>query len=196
MLMDEFRNIDFAFPIGDTRNNSAAFKLLFRQYYSALCYFSDRIIANSSDAEDIVEEVFTKLWNSKQTFANMNHLHSFLYKATRNACLDHLKKNRHAKERQMVFAEELDISEGSYLNEMIRTEVLREIYCKIKGLPQQCAHIVSMSYIEGKKNSEIANELGISLQTVKNQKSRGISLLKVRLSSDLFILFILLLGAN
>jgi len=194
--MNEFGNIDFAFPIADTESNSAAFKLLFRQYYSALCYFSDRIIANSSDAEDVVEEVFTKLWNSKQTFSDMNHLHSFLYKATRNASLDHLKKTRHAKERQMIFAEELDISETSYLNEMIRTEVLREIYCKIKGLPEQCARIVSMSYIEGKKNSEIADELGISLQTVKNQKSRGISLLKVRLSYDLFMLFILLSSAS
>jgi len=135
---------------------------------------------------------FFKVWNHTSAFASTGHLRSFLYKTTRNASLDHLKKARHEKERQLIFLTEGDDGELNYTNHIIQAEVLREIYQEIRNLPEQCGKIVAMSYIDGLKNEDIASKLGLALQTVKNQKSRGISLLKIRLSSQLFLALLLL----
>jgi RNA polymerase sigma-70 factor (ECF subfamily) len=78
---------------------------------------------------------------------------------------------------------------------MIRMEVFNELYREINQLPEQCGKIVRMGYIEGMKNEEIARELGLSIQTVKNQKTRGVMLLKRRLPPEIFI-FLLLVSAH
>ncbi|MNR35643.1 RNA polymerase sigma factor [compost metagenome] len=71
---------------------------------------------------------------------------------------------------------------------MIRTEVWAEIYREINKLPVQCSKVISLSFVEGLKNDEIAQELDISIQTVKNQKSMGVKLLKQKLSKSGFLL--------
>ena len=174
--------------------NEQVFGFVFKQYFASLCYFANKYVFDKQEAEDIVEEVFEKLWTSDRNMASPGHLRSYLYMATKRSCIDHLRKNLHAKERQLSFVENTDDLQPEHIHEMIRAEVLREIYIGIKGLPEQCGKIVSMSYIEGYKNDEIAEKLGLSLQTVKNQKSRGISLLKGKLSPELFMVFIVLFG--
>lgn len=168
------------------------FAHIFREYYSALCAFAEKIIGSPDDVEDLVEEVFEKLWNRKPHFENIRHLKDFLYKVTRNACLDFIKNSIHRKERQARFLQtENDVESASDLC-LIRAEVYREIYREIMALPEQCGKIIRMGYIEGKRNEEIARELDLSVQTVKNQKSRGILLLKLRLSPELFVLLALM----
>jgi RNA polymerase sigma-70 factor (family 1) len=191
-MVRENEHKDFIISINDEGSNSPAFSEIFRQYYSTLCYFAERIIGDSSSTEDIVEEVFLKVWNKSEPFESSKHLKYFLYQSTRNACLDEIKKTRHAKERQLIYLNEDMEDTVPYINEIIHAEVIREIYQAIKELPEQCGRIITMSYIDGLNNDEIANKLGLSVQTVKNQKSRGISLLKIRLSSELFCYFLLL----
>lgn len=174
--------------------DEAFFGVVFKQYYTALCYFAGRHYLSRAEAEDIVEEVFEKLWKGNLELRNASHLRSYLYKATRNACIDHLRKKDHAMERQMSFVAQLEATEPDYVHSMIRAEVLREIYLEIQNLPEQCSRIVALSYIEGFKNEEIAEKLGLSVQTVKNQKSLGIKLLKGKLSKELFMVFVVVFG--
>lgn len=167
------------------------FNSIFHQYYKTLCYFAERITESHSDAEDIVEELFVKLWNKQQPFESEQHLKAFLYRSTKNACLDFLKLTERANNRHTLFFMDNDQWEESYLNEIIRAEVLREVYNAIEHLPPQCSKIITMSYIDGKSNQEIAEELGLSLQTVKNQKGRGLSILKGKLPYDKYQLLLL-----
>lgn len=157
--------------------NEQAFEAVFHQYYKALCYFSDRIVKNSQVAEDIAEETFIKLWERHDEFQNLQHIRSFLYKTAYRSCLDFLKTDYHSSQREATFSESFPEEENFYL-ELIRTETLHTLYRAIRELPEQCGKIISMSYVEGKKNEEIANELRISIQTVKNQKSKGIKQLR------------------
>ncbi len=87
--------------------------------------------------------------------------------ATKRVSLNHLRKGDHPKERQMNFATEIGDQEPSHINEIIKIEVLKEIYLAIQNLTEQCSKIVSMSYIEGFKNEEIAEKMGLSVQTIK-----------------------------
>jgi len=171
--------------------NRQAFNHLFLQFYPALCLFAERIVDDPADAEDIVEDMFVKLWHKPRLFESSGHLRAFLYRCTKNACLDFIKTSRRANERNTLFSEELGYSEESYLNEIIRTEVIRDIYQAIQELPPQCSKVISMSYVDGLSNAEIAVKMGLAVKTVKNQKLRGLTLLRNRLPHDRYLLLIL-----
>lgn len=173
-------------------DNPGAFSACFREYYAALCYFAQRMLGDASDAEDVVEDLFVRLWNRQQTFTDEGHLKAFLYRSTKNACLDFIKKTERSGERNSFYASEVYENDEGYLNEIIRTEVIRELYKAIEDLPAQCNKVIKMSYVDGKTNQEIADELCLSLQTVKNHKARGLAILKNNLPADKFQMLLLI----
>lgn len=176
---------------GLTSGDAMAYSYMFKEYYHALCYYSTRIVGESGHAEDIVQDVFEKLWHKQIAFENLRHLKDYLYKSTRNASLNFLKGVQHSQERQAIFLHEQEETTAPDDLELIRMEVLREVCREIDNLPEQCAKIVRMSYIDGLRNEQIAAQLSISVQTVKNQKTRGMKLLRIRLSPTILVLFTL-----
>ncbi|MGO4294449.1 RNA polymerase sigma factor [Chitinophaga sp. RAB17] len=184
-------NNEYELLQGLTTGDTLHYSYIFKEYYSALCHYAETIIGEPGHAEDIVQDVFERLWQKRYAFEDLRHLKDFLYKATRNAAINFLKGAQHSKERQAKFLhEQEDTATGEDLD-IIRMEVFRVIYREISNLPEQCGKIVRMSYIEGLKNEQIAEVLSISLQTVKNQKTRGMKLLRMRLSPVVITLFLL-----
>ncbi|TZF85997.1 RNA polymerase sigma-70 factor (plasmid) [Pedobacter sp. BS3] len=176
------------------RGDRHAYSQVYLCYYNALCLFAYKLVSSQQDAEDIVENLFMRLWQKQEQFENEQHLKSFLYRATKNAALNFLKTSTHANERNTAFCQEQGEVQDNYLSELIRVEIAREIYVAIKNLPPQCSKIISMSYLENMSNQEIADKMGLSVQTVKNQKMRGLSLLKHKLPPDQYQ-FVLLLAS-
>jgi RNA polymerase sigma-70 factor (ECF subfamily) len=165
------------FKKGDPR----ALQVIFNQFYGALVLFAERMLHDRPAAEDIVGDTFVKLWNRHTDFENLQNVKAFLYITTRNASLNMLKTMQRESTAKKQLAYLSSEKEGHILNEMVRSEVLREIYREIENLPEQCRKIFKMSYFEGRKNQEIADKLKISVHTVKNQKARAIQLLKLKL---------------
>jgi RNA polymerase sigma-70 factor (ECF subfamily) len=169
-----------------------ALDLLLKQFYSPLCLFADRLLADKAAAEDIVGEAFIKLWNKRANFESLQNIKAFMYITIRNACLNHLKQVKRDSLNQKQLAYLTGEKEEFVLNEMIRAEILQEIMQEINNLPEQCRKVLKLGYLEGLKNQEIAKLLNISVHTVKNQKTRAIQLLKVRLRDrDLMSLLLL-----
>ncbi|MGN6567487.1 MAG: RNA polymerase sigma-70 factor [Flavipsychrobacter sp.] len=169
-----------------------SFEVVFRSLYPSLCFFAGHLVHGPDDAEDIIEDLFVKLWNKQLQFESEQHLKAYLYRSAKNACLDFLKGHERSGARNTLFAEERGYSEDAYLNEIIRAEIIAEVYHAIEQLSPQCSKIITMSYVDGKSNQEIADELNLSVQTVKNQKGRGLALLKQRLPNDKFQLLLLI----
>jgi RNA polymerase sigma-70 factor (family 1) len=163
------------------KGNPKSFNTIFNTFYSALCFFAERMILNKEEAEDIVGESFVKLWRLHENFETMQNIKAFLYITTKNACLNYLKQSERTAKRQQDMLYMLSNNEDHILSELTRSEVVRELHAAIESLPPQCRKIVRMSFVEGKKNQEIAEQLNLSIQTVKNQKVRAIYLLKVKL---------------
>lgn len=165
------------------------FELTYQSYYHPLRFYATKYIG--SDAEDIIENLFIKLWHKQHEFESPLHLKAFLYRATRNACLNHIKSNK----RQVLFSEELaediPIDEQDHLNLIIQAEIRAEIYRAVYQLPAQCSKVIAMSFLENFSNAEIASELNLSEQTVKNLKVMGLKLLKAKLSGRAFTLLVL-----
>lgn len=154
---------------------------LLKEYYKPLCLFADRLIKDHAAAEDIVGDTFIKLWNRKTDFETVQNIKAFLYITVRNAGLNFLKQAKRESLSKKQLAYIAGEQEEYVLNEMIRSEVLREIMREIEKLPEQCGKVFKLGYIEGLKNQEIANLMKISVHTVKNQKARAVQLLKIKL---------------
>lgn len=170
-----------------------SFEELFRGNYAKLCFFALQFLGNEEEVKDVVQEVFVSYWNKRESLSIAEGaIVSFLYSAVRNACLNRLRRLK--IERGYLNEQEADpAEEAAVLNLMIKAEVMVEIHKIITTLPAGCQQIFKMGYLEGLKNPQIAAELGVSVNTVKTQKKRGLQLLKLRLNPNYFSLVALVL---
>jgi RNA polymerase sigma-70 factor (family 1) len=172
------------FPLEMGTGNS--FDQVFKTYYAPLCFYCEQL--TGTDAQDLVAELFMAIWQRNTTFENQNHVKAYLYRSAKNACLNLLGRSSKILEKEQEIASHLIEEEEDQLQAMIRSEVWGEIYRAIESLPSQCSKVIAMSYIDGKSNQEIADEMELSMQTVKNYKQRGLHLLKDKLPENLFVL--------
>lgn len=192
MLMhNEHNHFDTPIQLSDP----TVFDEVYKSYYHPLHFYAARFV-QPEDAEDIIENLFLKCWNKKQAFSTTLHLQAFLYHAVKNACLDHIKVSRNKEQRHLRVAHLETSSPADHLHRIIQAEVLAEIYRAINDLPPQCSKVIKLGYIDGLNNMEIASTLGLSEQTVKNYKCRGLILLKDKLSGNAFALLFLLSQMN
>jgi RNA polymerase sigma-70 factor (family 1) len=167
---------------------------LFIQFYQALCFYAIRIISNKEQAEDIVVECFSKLWNRRTDFDNLHKMKGFLYISTRNACYDFLKHRGRvqAAHHEIFFLQDAAVSHIDD-PEKTRAEVLRKLYEEIEKLPKLCRQVFELSVFEGLKTKDIAERMDISISNVTSQKSRAVQLLRSamlkRLLIDMLILY-------
>lgn len=173
--------------------NIGAIKEIYSLYHSVLCFFAYKYTKSYDEAEDIVHSVFAKIIEKGVTLENDFTIKSYLFSSVRNASLNYIKKDNVRKRySEYSSSNETGTDNSSYLLDRIETEILFEIFSKIDALPSGCNKVFRLSYIEGLSNQEIADKLGISLNTVKSQKARAKQLLKESLK-DLFIIALYIL---
>jgi len=163
-----------AFKKGEDGSLSYFFKL----HHKSLCYFATRLVQHKLEAEDIVAECFVKLWDRHKDFQTEGNIKAFLYISCRNACLNHLKQLKTRSTAQQGYFAQLSDGEETILMEIIETEVLAILNKEIDHLPENYKEVFKLIYFDQKRTDEIAGLLGLSVQTVRNYKSRAIDLLK------------------
>ena len=168
----------------------SSFEELFKHNYSKLCLFAANLVKDEATAEDLVQETFVRFWNSKDTFEPSAFSVAILYGSVRNACFNFLRRQK-LEHSYLNNRNPEPFEDAVALNYIIRSEVLSEINRIISTMPEGCQAIFKMGYLDGLKNTEIAEKLGVSINTVKTQKQRGLKLLKMRLNPNYFALFLL-----
>ena len=175
------------------KGDPQAFTYYFHLHYRPLCYFASQLVGNQPDAEDIVKDTFVKLWQKHTDFASSQNIKAFVYITTRNACLNFLRhlQVKESSRKELLYLEE-EKGGPSIVNQMIRAELMQEIYSEIEKLPQKRRMVFKLAYLEGLKNDEIAQQMNISIHTVKEHKGKALQFLRLRFSDKHIILFILL----
>jgi RNA polymerase sigma-70 factor (family 1) len=171
---------------------------LFADYYSRLVYFSYQLTGQQALAEDIAQEAFITYWHQRETVADLDAaIKAYLYSTVRNASLNAL---RHAKvvqlhQSQAQAAPPAPDAEPDVVRALIKAEVVAEIYEAVNTLPAGCRTVIQLGYLENQSNAEIAAALGISVNTVKTQKQRGLQLLRLCLRPETLLALLLLARA-
>lgn len=166
---------------------------LYGRYYKGLVYFARRIVEHAGEAEDIAQDTMVKLFHKKNDFEQLSDIKSFLYISVRNACFNYLKaRDRHALSHRELLYLTPEGEESADL-EILKSRVLAEIYQEVASLPAQCGEVFRLVFIQKLTTAQAAEKLGLSPQTVLNQKARAIKLLRYRLSEKGFLTLLFLM---
>ena len=170
-LVEKIRNGDYK-----------AFKVLFENYYSILCNFSLRYVGEHFQSDDIVQEVFIKIWENRKRLVIAGSVKSYLFAAVKNRSLNRLKSEsirlehtRHFSGQRNELVDPLEIEQEEFRNYLFQC---------IEKLPPRCKEVFTESRFNGSKQEMIANSLDITLKTVKAQIGKALRLLKTCLQAS------------
>ena len=167
------------------RGDEKAFRLLFNEFYTALCLFAERFLGDREAAADVVQEAFLKYWDRHSDFDNYYKIKSFLYVVVRHTCLNQLRDKRiHVVKHHADVAIE---SDEFFREQVMEEEAYRVFYRSIEELPQQMRNVIQYA-LEGLKNSEIAEKMGVSDHAVHAYKKEAYKRLKVRMKDHYYLL--------
>lgn len=150
-------------------------EFLFHYNYRPLCLYALHYLGNADSAEDVVQESFAALWEKLQEGVAISNRKAYLYMMVRNRCLDQLRRKGIPTESLKPY-DTYGIIEDDDAQERSQTEA--RLWTAIDSLPEKCRQIFLMSKRDGLKYMEIADELGISENTVRNQISKALKILK------------------
>lgn len=148
-------------------NDQTAFNELFKKYFNALVSFSSSILKDQFLAEEVVEDVFIKLWHNRRTLVAIKNFSHYIYTATKYSSINAIKN------KSAIFIEDIEdvftLTYRSPENALISNENIIEINNAINSLPPKCRLIFRLIKEEGLKYAEVAQLLQISVKTVESQ---------------------------
>ncbi len=174
-------------PIRFQNGESVEFEDFFKENFAIFSSFAFRYIPDPDLCKDIVQEVFLSFWEKKDSFASKVATKSFFYISIRNSCLNKIKHDK-VKSKYLNYKQPEDETSDSFLEAVFKKEAYREIYQEVNKLPEMAKKILRLT-LRGKNNEEIANLLGIAINTVKVHKNRTYKILRRNLR-DLYYLFL------
>lgn len=172
---------------GINEKKDEAFKYLYDTYYASLCRYARHFVGGFMDEEDVVQEIFVKLWEREGNFENMKALSAYLYRSVHNACLVFIRDQKEFREEKLIgkLGEVMEFNSPDNEQLLIEEEYYRQIFVVLNSLPEERRVIVEMT-MEGIKNEDIARQLRISVNTVKTLKKKAYVSLRERLSKDVW----------
>lgn len=157
---------------------------MFKEYYNPLCNFASSIVHDHKMAQDVVQDVFAKLWDKRESISITSGEKSYLFSAVKNRSLEMLRKKK--LESQISNADIVQAQEAVTIEDTADKYMLKEaLYSSIRQLPPKCQEIFVMNKINGLTYREISEELEISVKTVENHIGKAYRVLRELLGSRL-----------
>ncbi|HLZ87715.1 MAG TPA: RNA polymerase sigma-70 factor, partial [Puia sp.] len=159
------------------QKDGQAFENFYREHYRFFLLAACKYLRDAGPAQEIVNDVFIKLWEEAETIHIETSLKFYVHRAVVNRCLNVLDREKRDRERQRGLIHlPQEVSES---REMEDDELKIRLYQAIDRLPEQCRKVFRMSRFEELKQREIADKLGISIKTVKNHITYALKHLNV-----------------
>lgn len=172
-----------------------AFEYVYVTYSDSLLNYADRLLNDTHTAQDVVQQIYYKIWENRFSLEITLSIRAYLYKSVYYGCLNTLTHRKNIRPYEQLQAGDL------YLSHILQTpeaetalwqsdmeKVVREA---IETLPEKCREVLLLSKFEGLKNREIAQQLGISEKTVERHMTIALNKLRKHLDGALqiFIIF-------
>ena len=176
------------------QRDEAAFEQMFKTHFKRLHAYAFTILRDEIQAEEMVQQVFFKLWERNENLSLTGSISSYLYRAVHNESLNYIKHQKVRSNHQLSVAYSMKNEVEHPAKKIMASELEKKIHLALNELPEQCRTIFQMSRFDELKYREIADKLGISVKTVESQMSKALRLLRVKLVD--FLIFILLFIHN
>lgn len=163
------------------QRDEAAFEQVFKAYFKRLHAYAFSIVQDDAAAEEMVQNVFFKLWERTESLQITGALGAYLYRAVNNESLNYIKhrKVRTAHSLYVAYSQPAQTEPAS--GQVHLKELEGQLRAAINDLPEQCRTIFQLSRFESLRYREIADRLGLSVKTVEAQMGKALKLLRTRL---------------
>ena len=168
------------------------FERFFKEFYPAVYAFMQHYTGDAELSADLTQDVFLRVYEQREKIVSLESAKAFLYTVGRYLYWNHCKHER-ARERYMEQLQEDEEDDYDFLSEVTKEETIRLLYAAIDKLPPQTRRIILLN-LDGKNNDEIAEELSVTVNTVKTLKQSAYSALRKMLTRNLYLLLITVLG--
>lgn len=176
-------NIDIIVA-GVNRKDEKTWGDFYDRFYAALCVYVAKMLPVPDAVEDLVQDVFISVWEGNRTFDDIKELTNYLYRACYNNTLLYIRNNQIHDTILSSLAEEDNSQDEDMIYALtVKEEIIRQLYFHIEELPAEQRRIILLR-IEGHTWEEIADRLGVSINTVKTQKSRSYKFLREKLGDS------------
>jgi RNA polymerase sigma-70 factor (ECF subfamily) len=186
----EFQDEQMALLLG--KRDEAAFEQVFKTHYKNLHAYAFTILKDEDEAEEMVQQVFFKLWERSEHLSFSGSIAAYLYRAVHNESLNFIKHQKVKAGHQLHVAYSMKNRSEQAQSKMIRKELENKFREALNELPEQCRTVFQLSRFEEMKYKEIADKLDISVKTVENHMGKALKLLRTKLVDFLPVLLILL----
>mgnify|MGYP002750491679 CR=1 FL=1 len=172
------------------KSDTKSFESLFCRYHDQLCLYSYGLVTDKDIAEEIVNDVFLKIWTKRNQIHINIGIKPYLFRCVYNACVDFLNQNQIIKQRIDIETDQqinqlAESNEEHIFNLLQSEEVEKDVLNAIEQLPERCKKVFYLSRFELLTYAEISERLNISVNTVKTQISRALESLRERLQKYL-----------
>ncbi len=161
------------------------FELLFNDYYGQLCSYANSFLNSVEDSEEVVQEVFFKLWTKRETIAVNTSFKQYLYRSVRNTCYNSIRHRKVKDSYKNSNQDSSNESARSSEDEVLYSEMEERLYKAIDNLPPQRKKAFVMSRYDGLKYHEIASEMDVSVKTVEKHLVKALQHLRTELKDYL-----------
>jgi len=168
------------------KGDQAAFKEVYTAFYKRLYQFALAIVKTREIAEEIVEDVFIRIWQQKATLPTIHNLRVYLYTATKNTALNYLARKAKESMTEPFDHIHIDLSSSAITPEQIL--ITDEMYQKIRGaveaLPPRCKMIFKLVREDGLRYKEVSEILNIAVNTIDAQMAIAVKRIAAALATE------------
>ncbi|MCP9612233.1 RNA polymerase sigma-70 factor [Coprobacter tertius] len=175
------------------KGDEKAFTRVYEKYHKLLYVVAYRYLMNREMAEDIVQQVFVRLWEYRAELRVGVNLKNYLFTMTKNHVLNQIRDNNTALTKNYEITQRETNYDDNLIEKLENKELMCLFYKAINLLPSQKRDICLMKVSDELSNKDIADKLGLSVNTIKTHYSEALKLLRLNLSKMLIIVIILTL---
>jgi RNA polymerase sigma-70 factor, ECF subfamily len=175
-----------------SRRDEAAFEQVFKANFKNLHAYACIMLKDEAAAEEMVQNVFFKLWERTEHISISGSVTAYLYRAVYNESLNYLKHLKVRSQHQLYVSYRMNSHSDNASRKIQLKELEDRIQIALNELPEQCRTIFQMSRFEELKYREIASRMNLSIKTVENQMGKALKILREKLVEFLPVLILLL----
>lgn len=186
---------EIAFVKGLKKEDPRAYTYLVETYHHRLCTYAFGLVGDHDLSEDIVQNVFIKIWKQRKKLKDDIDLKNYLYKSVYNGFIDHYRKRRPVFSLEKLHIDSLKVFVQEDAENSLE-RLIAQVKKEIENLPPKCRQTFLLSKQEGLTNIEIAEHLNISTKSVEGHITKAFSILRKTFDEKLNGVFLLLFGVN
>lgn len=156
-----------------------AFTNFYLDNFRKLILVSDKYVQNIPVAEELVQDVFLRIWEDQDALLEIKSVKAYLYRSVVNSSINYINRQKSIEKHHLQISENISTEDVDLQD--AHNELIVLLYDEIALLPEKCRRVFKMSRLEGMKYRDIANQLGISEKTVENHMGNALKTLRSRI---------------